>query len=91
VAYDHSIPEVVVIAARGEHAQWVRNLKAAPAILVVLLSESFDPRPHLVLLYLLSLSGSSRQSSDERRPRSLRADAYRRLAQADGSSVAIPA
>jgi deazaflavin-dependent oxidoreductase (nitroreductase family) len=32
VAYDRSIPEVVVIAAWGEHAQWVRNLKAAPAI-----------------------------------------------------------
>jgi deazaflavin-dependent oxidoreductase (nitroreductase family) len=32
VAYDRSIPEVVVIAAWGAHAQRVRNLKAAPAI-----------------------------------------------------------
>jgi deazaflavin-dependent oxidoreductase (nitroreductase family) len=31
VAHDRSIPEVVVIAAWGERAQWVRNLKAAPA------------------------------------------------------------
>lgn len=32
VARDRSVPEVAVIAAWGEHAQWVRNLKAAPAI-----------------------------------------------------------
>jgi deazaflavin-dependent oxidoreductase (nitroreductase family) len=32
VVRDRSVPEVAVIAAWGEHAQWVRNLKAAPAI-----------------------------------------------------------
>jgi deazaflavin-dependent oxidoreductase (nitroreductase family) len=36
VAYDRSIPEVVVIAAWGDRAQWVRNLKAHPAISVQL-------------------------------------------------------
>lgn len=34
VGYDRSIPEVVVIAAWGERAQWVRNLEASPAISV---------------------------------------------------------
>lgn len=34
VAHDRSVPEVVVIAAWGARAQWVRNLKAAPAIAV---------------------------------------------------------
>jgi len=34
VAHDRSIPEVVVIAAWGERAQWVRNLEVAPAVSV---------------------------------------------------------
>jgi deazaflavin-dependent oxidoreductase (nitroreductase family) len=32
VAHDRSVPEVAVIAAWGERAQWVRNLKAATSI-----------------------------------------------------------
>jgi deazaflavin-dependent oxidoreductase (nitroreductase family) len=36
VAYDRSIPEVVVIAAWGDRAQWVRNLNAHPVVSVQL-------------------------------------------------------
>lgn len=36
VGYDRSVPQVVVISAWGERAQWVRNLRAAPAISVQL-------------------------------------------------------
>ena len=32
VGYDRSIPEAIVIAAWGDRAQWVRNLKVAPAV-----------------------------------------------------------
>jgi len=49
VGYDPSIPEAVVIAAWGERAQWVRNLKAAPAVSVQIGRVHWSAPEHRIL------------------------------------------
>lgn len=49
VAHDRSIPEVVVIAAWGQRAQWVRNLQAALAVSVQIGRARWQHPEHRIL------------------------------------------